>query len=223
MYKVLIIEDDNIISRQIKKHIISWGYQAAEIQNFNNVLSEFSEFSPDLVLLDISLPFFDGYYWCREIRKISNVPIIFISSASENMNIVMAVNMGADDFLAKPFSLDVLTAKVQAALRRAYNFSSNINIIEHSGATLNISDATITYNSKTIDLTKNDYKILQVLMENKGKIVSREVIMEKLWQTDNYIDENTLTVNIARLRKKLETIGLEDFITTKKGLGYVVK
>jgi len=173
--------------------------------------------------MDISLPFFNGYHWCSEVRKISKVPIIFISSASDNMNIVMAMNMGGDDFIVKPFDLNVLTAKVQAMLRRTYDFAASTTLIEHMGAILNINDNSLTYDGEKIELTKNEFKILNILMENKGRIVRRDVLMNRLWETDSYVDENTLTVNITRLRKKLETAGLESFISTKKGVGYIVE
>lgn len=168
------------------------------------------------------LPFFNGFHWCSEIRKFSKVPVMFISSAQDNMNIVMAMNMGGDDFIAKPFDLNVLTAKVGALLRRTYSFQGQVNIIEHKGVVLNLSDTTLTYKDNKIELTKNDYKILQILMENVGRVVSREDIMQRLWESDNFIDDNTLTVNVTRLRKKLADFGLKDFIITKKGLGYMV-
>ena len=223
MYKILIVEDDNIIAKSIKRHIETWGCEAECVTDFENVLSAFVAFDPQLVLLDIALPFFNGYHWCAEIRKISKVPIIFISSASDSMNIVMAVNMGGDDFIAKPFDLAVLTAKVQAMLRRSYDFTGKTNLLEHKGAILNTSDATLTCNGTKIELTKNDFRILQTLMENKGQAVSRDALMIKLWETDSFVDENTLTVNITRLRRKLEAAGLNDFITTKKGIGYLVE
>ncbi|WP_300382198.1 response regulator transcription factor [Clostridium sp.] len=223
MYKILIVEDDLIISKTIKNHIESWGFEAESVTNFKDVLSTFVSYDPQLVLLDISLPFFNGYHWCSEIRRVSKVPIIFISSSSDNMNIVMAMNMGGDDFISKPFDLNVLTAKVQALLRRTYDFSGQSNLIEHKGAILNTSDSTLTYDGKKIELSKNDNKILQILLENKGKTVSRDVIMTRLWETDSYIDDNTLTVNITRLRKKLQDVGLPNFITTKKGIGYLVE
>ncbi len=222
MYRVLIVEDDDIISKTIKNHIETWGYKAHCVVDFRDVLPIFVEFEPHLVLMDISLPFYNGYHWCNEIRKVSKVPIIFISSTSDNMNIVMAMNMGGDDFIAKPFDLNVLTAKVQAMLRRTYDFTGQTHLLEHVGAILNIHDTTLTYNGEKIELTKNDYKILQILMENKGKVVSRNTLMTRLWETDSFVDENTLTVNITRLRKKLEMAGLHDFITTKKGIGYMV-
>ena len=223
MYKILIVEDDLIIAKSIKKHIQSWGFEAECVTDFKDVLGEFVSYNPQLVLLDISLPFFNGYHWCNEIRKLSKVPIIFISSASDNMNIVMAMNMGGDDFIAKPFDLNVLTAKVQAMLRRTYDFAGQTHLLEHKGAILNISDSTLSYQGKKIELSKNENKILGILIENKGKAVSRDTIMTRIWETDNYIDDNTLTVNITRLRKKLQDIGLFDFIETKKGIGYMVK
>ncbi|KIO66498.1 hypothetical protein B4064_2190 [Caldibacillus thermoamylovorans] len=222
MYKILIIEDDMVIAKTIKTHLESWGYEVEYITDFQNVMSHFVSYDPQLVLLDISLPFVNGFTLCNEIRKLSKVPIIFISSASDNMNIVMAISMGGDDFIAKPFDLTILTSKVQALLRRTYDFTGQTNLLEHRGAIVNTNDATLTYNGQKIDLTKNDQKILHVLLENKGKTVSRDVLMTRLWETDSFIDDNTLTVNINRLRKKLEAIGLHDFIKTKKGLGYLV-
>ena len=200
----------------------SWGCQVHCVENFQKVLAEFVAFDPQLVLLDISLPFFNGYHWCNEIRRLSKVPIIFISSASDNMNIVMAMNMGGDDFIAKPFDLHVLAAKVQAVLRRTYDFSGQTSLLEHRGAILNMGDATLTYEGSRVELTKNEYKILQTLLENKGRAVSRDTLMNKLWETDCYVDENTLTVNVTRLRRKLEGVGLSGFIITKKGIGYLV-
>lgn len=222
MYKILIIEDDEIIAKSIEKEISNWGFTAKRITEFQDIIPQFVEFDPQLVLLDITLPFFNGYHWCTEIRKLSKVPIVFISSASDNMNIVMAMNMGGDDFIAKPFDLHVLIAKIQAILRRTYDFSTQSNLLEHNGAILNINDNSISYKGEKIELTKNEYKILQTLLENKGKTVSRDNLMIKLWETDNYVEENTLNVNITRLRRKLESIGLENFIKTKKGLGYII-
>ena len=222
MYKILIIEDDEIIAKSIEKEISNWGFTAKRITEFQDIIPQFVEFDPQLVLLDITLPFFNGYHWCTEIRKLSKVPIVFISSASDNMNIVMAMNMGGDDFIAKPFDLHVLIAKIQAILRRTYDFSTQSNLLEHNGAILNINDNSISYKGEKLELTKNEYKILQTLLENKGKTVSRDNLMIKLWETDNYVEENTLNVNITRLRRKLESIGLENFIKTKKGLGYIV-
>lgn len=223
MYRIFIVEDDRGIAGAIAQQASLWGLEARTVQNFRAVMEEFSAFEPHLVLLDISLPFFDGYHWCSEIRRSSNVPILFLSSASDSMNIVMAMNMGADDFICKPFDLSVLTAKIQAVLRRSYDYNDKVNVITHKGAILNTSDATLSYESKKIDLTKNDFKILQALMENRGSVVSRETLMQRLWETDSFVDENTLSVNVTRLRAKLSAAGLHDFITTKKGLGYIVE
>ena len=222
MYKILIVEDDNTISGQIGKYLARWGYETACVEDFENILSQFTAFDPQLVLLDIGLPFYNGYYWCGEIRKISQVPVVFVSSASDNMNIVMAMNMGGDDFIAKPFDLDVLTVKIQAMLRRSYDFVSQSVVLEHRGAMLNLTEAVLVYGSEKLELTKNELRILQVLMENKEKVVARDTLMTKLWESDSYVDENTLSVNVNRLRKKLESAGLSDFIQTKKGIGYRV-
>ena len=222
MYKILIAEDDDVIAKAVEDSLKAWGYEPKTVTDFQNVLSEFTSFAPQLVLLDIALPFFNGYHWCREIRRISSVPVIFISSTADNMNIVMAMNMGGDDFIAKPFDLNVLLAKIQAMLRRTYDFAKSVNVLEAGGALLNTDDATLTIGSDKLALTKNEFRILQVLMENKGKVISRDTLMTRLWETDSFIDDNTLTVNITRLRKKLEEHGLPDFIQTKKGLGYQV-
>ncbi|MGN0494211.1 MAG: response regulator transcription factor [Acutalibacteraceae bacterium] len=223
MFNIFLVEDDPVISGAIKGHLEAWGYRVYAAEDFKNITEQLARVSPQLVLLDISLPFFSGYYWCKEIRKLSTVPIIFISSASDNMNIVMAVNMGGDDFLAKPFDLSVLLAKVQAVLRRTYDFAGQSELIAHKGAVLNKDDNTLAAGGKQIPLTKNEYRILLSLMEKKGQIVSREALMERLWETDSFVDENTLTVNVTRLRKKLEGAGLKGFITTKKGIGYMVE
>lgn len=223
MYRIYIIEDDSIIAGKIKEHMTNWGFEARCASDFRNIMGEFAEYEPHMVLLDISLPFFNGYHWCEEIRRVSKVPVIFLSSAADNMNIIMAMSMGGDDFIAKPFDMNVLVAKVQAVLRRTYDFGGQTQVIEHRGALLNMSDASLVYNGEPVELTRNDYKILLTLMENRGSIVSRETLMEKLWETDCFVDENTLTVNIARLRKKLDSAGLAGFITTKKGIGYIVE
>ena len=223
MYKLLIIEDDEGIAQGIAACAQSWGMQPQCVRDFRNVMAEFAEFEPHLVLLDISLPFMSGYYWCQEIRTVSSVPVIFISSAADNMNIIMAMNMGADDFIANPFDQSVLMAKIKALLRRTYDFGGQVPVLEHKGAMLNTGDSTLTYGDIRIDLTKNEYRILLALMENKGKTVSRERLMEILWQTDCFVDENTLTVNVGRLRKKLESAGLNDFIATRHGVGYIIQ
>ena len=223
MYRLLIIEDDKGIAEAIKEQAELWNLSVHCVGNFREVMSEFAAFDPHIVLLDIGLPFFNGYHWCSEIRKVSKVPIIFISSASDNMNMVMAMNMGADDFIAKPFDQSVLMAKLQAMLRRTYDFASSVPVLEHRGALLNTGDNTLTYNDEKISLSKNEFKILHILMKNKGKVVSREKLVELLWETDSFVDENTLTVNVGRLRKRLDSAGLTDFITTKFGVGYIIE
>lgn len=223
LYKILIVEDDETIVGGLKNHLGKWNYQAECMTDFKDVMGKFVDFEPQLVLLDIVLPFFNGFHWCQEIRKISKVPIIFLSSANDNMNIVMAMNMGGDEFIEKPFDLNVVTAKVQAVLRRIYEFRGRADIMEWNGAILNLADATVLYQDQKQELTKNEFKILQMLLENTGKIVSRESIMTRLWDSNEFIEDNTLTVNVARLRKKMEQIGLGGKIITKKGIGYMVE
>ena len=223
MYKILIVEDDEGIAESLSRQISSWDMEPHLISDFHKVMQEFAAVSPHLVLLDISLPFYDGFHWCRKIREVSKVPVIFLSSASDNMNIVMAVNMGADDFIAKPFDMAVLISKIQALLRRTYDFGGTLPVLEHRGALLNTGDNTLTYRGEQIPLSKNEYRILLSLLESKGQVVSRERLMEKLWETDSFVDENTLSVNVNRLRRKLEAAGLPEFIRTKKGAGYLVE
>ena len=223
VYKLLIVEDDLGIAQAIQTQASMWNFDVRIVENFRDVTGEVTSFSPHIILLDITLPFFNGYHWCMQIRNISKVPVIFMSSMSDNMNIVMAINMGGDDFIVKPFDINVLIAKVQAMLRRTYSFAESTNIIEHNGCILNLNDQTFTYNGKRIELTKNEYRILQSLLENIGKVVSRDNIMMKLWESDDFIDDNTLTVNVTRLRKKLEQAGLIDYIKTKKGTGYIIE
>lgn len=223
MYKIMIIEDDETMAHTMKKQIESWGNEVLCADDFQNIIPAFVTFDPHMVLVDLMLPFYNGYYWCTQIRKISNVPVIFLSSASDNMNIVMAMNMGGDDFIPKPVDLNVLTAKLQAALRRAYDMGGKIPVLEHRGAVLNLNDASLSYLGARIELTKNEFRILQLLLENKKKVVSRDTLMTKLWQMDSYVEENTLTVNVTRLRKKLEKAGLKDFILTKVGSGYIIE
>ncbi len=223
MYRIFIVEDDEIISEVLKKNLSSWGYDVSCAEDFSNIIQEFVRRDPQLVLLDLKLPFYNGFHWCTQIRQISSVPILFLSSANDNMNIVMAMNMGGDDFVEKPFDLNVLTAKIQALLRRAYSCTGQLNVLEYRDVILNLNDAAVTFHGERMELTKNDFKILQILMENAGKIVKRDRIMERLWESDEFIDDNTLTVNMTRLRKKLESIGICDFIATKKGIGYVIE
>lgn len=222
MYRLLIAEDDPGIAEGIIRQAAAWGLEARAVQNFRSVTGEFEAYQPHIVLMDISLPYYDGYHWCAELRRVSSVPILFISAASDNMNIIMAMNMGADDFIAKPFDGNVLIAKVQALLRRSYDYAAPPPALEHRGAVLDTGEQTLCYAGQKIPLTKNEYRILLCLLENKGRVVSREKLMERLWETDSFVDENTLTVNINRLRRKLSGAGLEDFITTKFGVGYMV-
>ncbi len=222
MYRIFIVEDDYDIANSIRAHLEGLGFEVKTADDFRGIVGEYAAFAPHLTLMDIGLPFYNGFYWCSEIRKTSRAPIIFLSSASDNMNIVMAMDMGGDDFIAKPFDLTVLVAKIRALLRRAYDFTGN-EVVEHRGAQLNLSDASLTFGKERIELTKNELRILQTLMENTGKIVSRETLMSRLWETDCYIDENTLSVNVSRIRRKLENAGLRDFIRTKSGLGYIVE
>lgn len=222
MYRILIVEDDEIIAGLVKKHLESWGYQVDLISDFSQVLAEFVRKDPQLVLLDLKLPFFNGFHWCEEIRKISQVPVIFLSSAADNMNMVMAMSRGADDFIAKPFDLEVLAAKVQAILRRTYSFGNTSNLMEYKGTVLNLGNGTLTVGEQKLELTKNELKILQILYEHREQVVSRDAIMTRLWESDSFVDDNTLTVNVTRLRKKIEGAGLKGFILTKKGMGYMV-
>ena len=220
MFRILIVEDDHMISEKMKKHLEKWGYEVACVTDFANVLQHFEQFAPQLVLMDIGLPFYNGYYWCGEIRKSSQVPIMFISSASDNMNIVMAVNMGGDDFIAKPFDLEVLAAKVQAILRRTYSFQNQPSMLEYKNILLNLSDMSLVCGERRLELTRNEFRILQILFENAGAVVTREGIMKRLWDDECFVDDNTLTVNMNRLRKRLEEAGINMVISTKKGVGY---
>lgn len=222
MYRLFIVEDDSGIANAVAAQAQAWNLQTHIVQDFSNVMHEFAEFSPHIVLLDIMLPFFDGYHWCSEIRRVSKVPIIFVSSASDNMNIVMAMNLGADDFISKPFDGSVLMAKIQALLRRTYDFGANVPVLEHRGALLDTGEKFTRFRRRKDNADQNEYRILLCLMENKGKVVSREKLMERLWETDSFVDENTLTVNVNRLRKKLDAAGLKDFIATKFGVGYII-
>ncbi|QUI24149.1 response regulator transcription factor [Vallitalea pronyensis] len=224
MFKIFIIEDDATIATIISDNLQKWGYETKIVEDFTDVFTEYVNFKPDLVLMDIVLPLYDGYYWCSKIRKESKVPIIFISSKDTNMDILMAINMGADDYVTKPYSMDILLAKISALIRRTYSYTSNTaNLMEHKGAVLNLDDGTLIYEDERIELTKNEYRILYVLMRHKDSIVSRDKIMRNLWEHESFVDDNTLTVNINRLRKKLDGKGLSQFITTKKGQGYMIE
>ena len=223
MYRILIIEDDRTIANVLAEHLRTWDYEVHCVTNFKNVMEDFREYEPQLVLLDIVLPLFNGFHWCQEIRRVSKAPILFLTSASDNVNVVMAMPLGGDDLLVKPFDLQVLSAKVQALLRRAYDFGPSSHLLSCGAAVLNVSDGTLDAHGQRVELTRNECRILQLLLEHKGEIVSRDALMTRLWESDSFVDENTLTVNIARLRRKLEAAGLPDFIRTRKGAGYLVE
>ena len=223
MYRIFLAEDDHALAEAISRQLESWGNEVITVHDFRRVSAEFAEARPQLVLLDIMLPFYDGYHWCTEIRKLSSVPIVFISSASDNMNIVMAMNMGGDDFIPKPVDPMVLTAKLQALLRRTYELGEPCQALECHGALLDLSSGTLECGGQRLELTKNEFRILRTLLENRDKTVSRERLMTVLWQSDCYVEENTLTVNVARLRKKLEGVGLGGIIATKPGEGYILR
>ena len=224
MYKVMIVEDDVKIRTMIGTFLKKWNFESLIVETFDQVDKLVMLEKPNILLLDINLPSFDGFYWCERIRKFSDVPIIFISSRTENMDIIMAMNVGGDDFIQKPFSLDVLVAKIQAILRRTNRFSkTDRDILAAGELLLNLENATLLYRDEEVSLTKNEYHILYLLMKNKDQIVSRDQIMNALWQDEYFIDDNTLTVNVTRLRKKLESVGLVDIIVTKKRQGYLLQ
>ena len=223
MNKIWIIEDDASLARLISENLTKWGYPCEAATDFDQLDKDFLSVQPQLIIMDVSLPGKSGHAWCAEIRKLSKVPILFLSSHNENMDIIMALNQGGDDYLTKPFSMEILVARIQALLRRAYSYEPSGTLMEFQGAVFNLADASLSKDGRQCELTKNEFKILQILMENKGRLVSRDTLMTKLWETDDYIEENTLTVNIARLRKKLEKAGLDEFITTKVGGGYLIE
>lgn len=222
MYRILIVEDDRLIASSIREGLKKWGYDAHIIEDFEKVLESFHQLQPHLVLMDVKLPYYDGYSWCRQIRQTSKVPILFVSSALENLNIIMAVQMGADDYVTKPFEIELLEAKIRALLRRTYDFAGSTEILEHEGICLNTQEMTVSYEGQSRELTKNEFRILEALLQQKGGVISRDELMNRLWQSDLYIDDNTLTVNVTRLRQSLREIGLEDCIKTKRGVGYYV-
>lgn len=224
MYRIMMIEDDEKIRRIVADTLKKWQYDVVEVTKFDQVLKEFEQADPHLVLIDINLPVFDGYYWCQQIRSISKVPIIFLSSRNQNMDIIMAINMGGDDFIQKPFDLDILVAKISALIRRKYTYQEDKQIqFIHRGLKLNLTSSTIEYKGHTIELSRNEFILLQLMMRNIGKIISRDDLMQALWNEEQFVDDNTLTVNVNRLRKKIATLGLEDFIVTRKGMGYLIE
>ena len=222
MYRIFLVEDDRALAQEVKKQLEQYGNEARIVSDFRAVTEEVKAYDPHLVLMDIMLPFQNGYYWTARLRKFSSVPIVFLSSANDGMNLVMAVNMGGDDFIAKPVEPMVLNAKVQAVLRRAYEISGSVSIMEFCGASLDLNDGSVACGDGRVELTKNEFHILRTLLENRGKIVSRDALMLRLWNDDCFVEENTLTVNVTRLRKKLETLGLADVIITKPGSGYII-
>ena len=222
-YRILVVEDDKTIAEEISTYLRTWDFEVGLISDFSAVMEEFGAFSPHLVLMDVSLPFFNGYHWCTQIRKLSQIPIIFLSSASDNMNIVMAMNMGGDDFIAKPFDLQVLSAKIQAMLRRSYSYQGQSELQECKGVMLNTSNGVMDIAGQKVELTKNEFRMLQLLFSHKGEIVTREALMTHLWDSDCFVDDDTLAVNMTRLRKKLSEYEKEDLIITKKGIGYLVE
>lgn len=223
MYKILLIEDDLTIAESVSRHLQKWGYTTRYAEDFMNIMPLFHEFAPDMVLLDIDLPYFNGFHWCGEIRKVAATPIIFLSAISDNMNIVMAMNMGGDEYIEKPFDIHVLTAKIQALLRRTYALKQETNVLTHRELVLNLNSTLLTCKGEEISLTRNEYMILQLLMEKQGEVVRRDELMERLWGNEEFIDDNTLTVNVTRVRKKLEEAGCMDYIKTRKGIGYILE
>lgn len=224
MYKIMMIEDDEKIRKIVADTLRKWQYDVVEVTQFDQVLTEFERNNPHLILLDINLPVFDGYYWCQQIRNVSKVPIIFLSSRNQNMDIIMAINMGGDDFIQKPFDLDILITKIGAIIRRKYTYQEDENIrFFHRGLKLHVTNSTIEFNGQTADLSRNEFILLQLMMRNIGKIVSREDMMQALWSEEQFVDDNTLTVNVNRMRRKVTALGLNDFIVTRKGMGYLIE
>ncbi|MER0123721.1 response regulator transcription factor [Streptococcus sp. ZJ100] len=218
--KILIVEDDVVIRQLVAKHLRNWNYEVAESEDFQLILEQVEAFQPHLILMDIGLPFFNGYYWCQEIRKISRVPILFLSSRDQPMDIVMAINLGGDDYVTKPFDMTVLLAKIQGLLRRSYDFLGEQTVLIFEEIRLDLKSMQVSYAGMSEDLTKNEFQILRILFERPQAIVSREELMKELWNSDLFVDDNTLTVNVGRLRRKLAGMGLQDVIVTKKGIGY---
>lgn len=224
MFKIMIVEDDEKISNIMSNNLKKWGYEIIIPKNFSYIVQSYIENKPHLILMDINLPYFDGFYYCNKIRELSKVPIIFISSRDGNMDIVMAINMGGDDFLSKPFSMEVLLVKIKALLRRTYSYQDkDMEVLQYNNVILNLKDYTVCFQNKGVELSKNEFKILYILMKNNNKIISREFIMRKLWEDESFVDDNTLTVNINRLRKKLLNLDLDNFIRTKRKEGYIIK
>ncbi len=220
MKKIIIIEDDKDILNEIKNFLEKYNYEVIIPESFENIIEFILNKESDLILLDINLPVYDGYYICKEVRKKSNVPIIIVTSKDSDMDELMSINLGADDFITKPYNIQILLARIGALLKRVDGNSSNV--LTCRDFKLNLSNAKIIHKEQELDLTKNEVKILSFLIENKGKIISRNMLMEYLWSSDYFVDDSTLSVNMTRLRKKLESIGINDLIETKRGLGYII-
>ncbi|RKD24530.1 DNA-binding response regulator [Ammoniphilus oxalaticus] len=224
MFKIMIVEDDQKLRELIVQHLSKWEFDLFAVEAFDDVFRAFIEYKPHLVILDINLPAFNGFHWCQQIREVSKTPILFLSSRNDAMDIVMAIQMGGDDFVQKPFSFEVLVAKIQALLRRTYSYAdARTDVMEYKRAILNLKDATLSYNEQKVELTKNEFKILYLLFKDSGQIVGRNTLIKGLWDEESFVDDNTLTVNVNRLRKKLGEIGLGEMIATKKGQGYLLR
>lgn len=222
MAKIMIIEDNENIKKELTEFLRRYGYEVYGTADFENIVKVVLEANPDLILLDINLPYYDGYYVCREIRKEKDIPVIIVTSRDSEMDEIMSMNLGADDFITKPYNTQILLARIAAVLRRTSSNASVYEVVEHKGLKLNVTSGSVKFNEIEVDLTKNELKILLCLMKNKECIVSREDLMDYLWNSDIYVDDNTLSVNVTRLRKKLSEIGFNDGIETKRGLGYIL-
>ncbi|WP_338631163.1 response regulator transcription factor [Clostridium baratii] len=222
MYNITIVEDSDIIREELKKLLSKYGYNINTPTNFENIIEEVHSSKPDLILLDINLPYFDGYHICREIRKTSKVPIIIVTSRNSDMDELMSMNLGADDFVTKPYNTQILLVRIEALLRRTYGREEQSNKLTYKNFELDLSKGILISGDKKLEITKNEIKILSYLIEHKGEIVSREDLMEHLWNSDYYVDDNTLSVNVTRIRKKLQELGIENVIETRRGLGYIM-
>ncbi|CZR98531.1 MULTISPECIES: response regulator transcription factor [unclassified Clostridioides] len=225
MYRILLVEDDIDLSKEIALALDKWGFNVELINNFEAVLDEFIDKKPDVVLLDVNLPLYNGFYWCEKIRAISNVPIIFLSSRDSDMDLIMGINNGADDYITKPFSIDILVTKINGIIRRVYNYSDSSSIMYYDELIFDVGGGIIKhkYKDESLELTKNEIKILTLLLKNKNRVVSRESLMMTLWNNDEFVTDNALTVNMNRLRSKVKELGFDDFIKTKKGIGYIIQ
>ncbi len=223
MKKLMIIEDSQIIIEELKSLLTRYGYEVITSENFENIIEDIKNENPDLILLDINLPVYDGFYICREVRKNLNIPIIIVTSRDSDIDELMSMNLGADDFVTKPYNTQILLARISAVIKRTYNDSSNTDILTYKDLNLDLSKGIITAFDKSVELSKNEMKILAYLMKNKETIVSRDELMNYMWNSDVYIDDNTLSVNMTRIRKKLEELNLKDYIETRRGLGYIMK